>query len=92
MHRWKGPEAEGGGEEPVVNQNRRSTESPSHLSETVRGLVYVGIVARAISPVTVRNRSIGVNFTAVPIIVLYTIARTSIAAMMRVVASEDGKN
>lgn len=46
LHRWKGPEAEGEGEEPVVNQNRRSTESPSHLSETVRGPVCVEIVAR----------------------------------------------
>lgn len=44
--RWKGPEAEGEGEEPVVNQNRRSSESPSHLSETVRGPVCVEIVAR----------------------------------------------
>ena len=34
---WKGPEAEGEGEEPVVNQNRRSSESPSHLFESVRG-------------------------------------------------------
>lgn len=36
---WKGPEAEGEGEEPVVNQNRRSSESPSHLFESVRGPV-----------------------------------------------------
>lgn len=34
---WKGPEAEGEGEEPVVNQNRRSSESPSHLFESVQG-------------------------------------------------------
>lgn len=69
MYRWKGPEAEGEGEEPVVNQNRRSTESPSHLSETVRGPVYVGIVARDLAGD--RAESIDRrNFAAVPIIVL----------------------
>lgn len=50
---WKGPEAEGEGEEPVVNQNRRSSESPSHLFESVRGpargfvpIVYTSTLSR----------------------------------------------
>lgn len=54
---WKGPEGEGEGEEPVVNQNRRSSESPSHLFEFVRRPVYVEIVARAISPVTAQDQT-----------------------------------
>ena len=80
LHRWKGPEAEGEGEEPVVNQNRRSTESPSHLSETVRGPVCVEIVARdlAAGERIKIDRSIGVKVAAVLVIVIVAYDRAQV--------------
>lgn len=57
--RWKGPETEGEGEEPVVNQNRRSSESPAVTSSSLCDdqCTYVKIVARDRSPVTVQDQS-----------------------------------
>jgi len=87
--RWKGPEAEGEGEEPVVNQNRRSTESPSHLFETVRGSVCVKIV---VARDLVDDRVGSIDRHNVAVVLVIIAVHTSIATKIQVVANEDGKD